>query len=75
VGGGHLPPYVCIGLVINLACKAIFAQWTGDQFDLQDLFDMGGGHLPLVFGMGYLGLSWVPGSGNNQGHYTVDRYT
>jgi hypothetical protein len=81
MGGGHLPPYLGSGLVINLACKAcsiwvvdiyhhicevdwwsiwlarpvrygwwtsttIFGQWTGDQFGLQGLFDMGGGHLP-----------------------------
>jgi hypothetical protein len=70
MGGGHLPPYLCSGLVLNLACKArsvqygwwtsttIFVQWTGGQFALlstaleQDLFDMGGGHLPPYLGSG-----------------------
>jgi hypothetical protein len=57
MGGGHLPPYLGSGLVINLACKAcsicgwwtsttIFGQWTGDQFGLQGLSNMGAGHLP-----------------------------
>jgi hypothetical protein len=56
VGGGHLPPYLGSGLVINLACKACSMwvvdiyhdiwQWTGDQFGLQGLFNMGAGHLP-----------------------------
>jgi hypothetical protein len=46
MGGGHLPPYLCSGLVLNLTSTTIFGQWTGDQFGLQGLFDMGGGHLP-----------------------------
>jgi hypothetical protein len=63
MGGGHLPPYLCSGLVVNLLCSVhrnrarsvrygwwtsttIFGQWTGNQFGLQGLFDMGGEHLP-----------------------------
>jgi hypothetical protein len=30
----------------------IFGQSTGDQFDLQGLFDVGSGHLPPYFGSG-----------------------
>jgi hypothetical protein len=69
VGGGHLPPYLCSGLVVNLPCSVhrirarsvrygwwtsttIFGQWTGDQFGLQGLFNMGGGHLPPYLGSG-----------------------
>jgi hypothetical protein len=56
MGGGHLPPYLGSGLVINLACKACstwgWGQWTGDQFGLQGLFNMGGGHLPPYLGSG-----------------------
>jgi hypothetical protein len=91
MGGGHLPPYLGSGLVINLTCKAcsiwvvdiyhhiwcsglvlnlpcsckarsvqcgwwtsttIFGQWTGDQFGLQGLFNVGGGHLPPYLGSG-----------------------
>jgi hypothetical protein len=56
MGGGHLPPYLCSGLVINFLQGMFtvvsgghlppFGQWTGDQFGLQGLFNMGGGHLP-----------------------------
>jgi hypothetical protein len=38
MGGGHLPPYLCSGLVINLQGLfdiggGIFVQGTGAQFD------------------------------------------
>jgi hypothetical protein len=63
MGGGHLPPNWCSGLVVNLPCSVhrirarsvrygwwtsttIFVRWTGDQFGLQGLFNMAGGHLP-----------------------------
>jgi hypothetical protein len=68
MGGGHLPPYLGSGLVINLGSvhrirarsvrhgwwtsTTIFGQWTGDQFGLQGLFNMGGGHLPPYLGSG-----------------------
>jgi hypothetical protein len=53
MGGGHLPPYLGSGLVINLACKAC-SIWVVDIYhhicDLAcKVFDMGGGHLNLVF--------------------------
>jgi hypothetical protein len=63
MGGGHLPPYLGSGLVINLTCKACSMSVVDIYHHIgavdwlsiclvqstaleQDLFDMGGGHLP-----------------------------
>jgi hypothetical protein len=69
MGGGHLPPYLCSGLVLNLTCKTCsmsvvdiyhhicevdwWSIWPVQSTALeQDLFDMGGGHLPPYLGSG-----------------------
>jgi hypothetical protein len=69
MGGGHLPPYLCSGLVLNLTCKTCSMSVVDiyhhicevDWWSIclvqstaleQDLFDMGGGHLPPYLGSG-----------------------